>query len=177
MGIVHRGIPQQMALELARRYGIARFFETGTHVGKTAAWARQHFDVVITIEAHGEYFRQNLKRYPDSDILFLFGASQARMRELVPLMKEPHMFWLDAHWGADLPYSRPEVVCPVIEEIEIINQSLENHVILVDDARLFTGINGWPSLETVMRFLGERSRDVYVEDDVVIAVPSWKEFR
>ena len=51
-----------------------------------------------------------------------------------------------------------------MQEIEIIRKSNMDHVILVDDARLFGVEVGWPEQYMVMDKLGRYS---YIEDDVI----------
>ena len=50
MGIVHMGPPKELILQLADRYKLRGFIETGTYKGNTAVWAASYFDDVITIE-------------------------------------------------------------------------------------------------------------------------------
>jgi hypothetical protein len=51
MGIVHRGVPQRLALWLRDEAAAKEFIETGTYLADTALWAARHFERVISIEA------------------------------------------------------------------------------------------------------------------------------
>ena len=50
--------------------------------------------------------------------------------------KSNSLFWLDTHWCSSNSYGE-EDQCPLMKEIEIINTSKADSIILIDDARLF----------------------------------------
>jgi hypothetical protein len=162
MGLIHKGIPQEKVLDRFGDYNI--FIETGTHVAKSAIWAADWFKQVYTIESVNHYYlrsQQNIIQSGKRNIELFYGRSQDILPNIVNALNEPAVIWLDAHWSRDLEGQKPSIVCPVIEELKIISNS--NHIILIDDARLF-GSNGWPSLDHVMQYLPKTS---YVEDDVI----------
>jgi len=173
MGLYHKGIPETLALKIARDHNINYFVETGTQVGRTAAWAASHFRVVVTIEVDREYYIGSIQKYWHlNNVRFVFGNSAEKLLEIAPFIKEPAMFWLDAHWSRDLSYPQPEIICPVMAEIEAINHGEDpGHVIMIDDARLFVGGN-WPEIGEVIRALQEgHNRHVIIKEDVIFA---WK---
>lgn len=174
MGIIHRGIPEKMGYTISRRHNLHVLVETGTHVGRTALWGAQHFDVVFTIESDEDYLRQAGVRCRGYDnITFLLGDSVARLPDVLLQLTRPALFWLDAHWSPDLHSERPQVICPVLAELAMINESKYRNAIMVDDARLFTNNNhGWPELSEVismMKYKGKRA--VTIRDDVIIGEP------
>lgn len=163
MGIIHRGIPQQKVLDRFGDYNI--LVETGTHIGRTAKWGSDWFRFVYTIESELYYHniaKRNLRHR--KNVYCKYGNSIDELPLIVATLDTPAIFWLDAHWSRDLEGVKPDVVCPVLEEIAIIRKSNIDHVILVDDARLFGVEKGWPSLDDVKSSLGRNS---YVEDDVI----------
>ena len=169
MGIIHRGIPQEKVLD---RFGDSYdvLVESGTHVAKSAIWASDWFNQVYTIESELVYHRKsmiNVARLGKDNIQLYYGRSVDVLPSIINILEHnrtPAIFWLDAHWSRDLEGDKPDVVCPVLQEITLINKSFLNHVILVDDARLFGREPGWPELDEVMFYLG---RNAYVEDDVI----------
>ena len=169
MGIYSRGIPEQTALDLADKYSLTTFVETGTHVGKTALFAANWFNTVYTIESEPYYYdiaEANLQY--KRNVALLFGSSQEVLPTVVRRIVEPTLFWLDAHWSRDLKGQRPFVVNPVLDEIAAIKQLIINHVIMIDDARLFSGDHGWPAFHEIAAAIGY-SYDIWVEQDVIYA--------
>ena len=55
------------------------------------------------------------------------------------------LFWLDGHYSGEGTGGCDEV-CPIIAELRLIAQSKrKDHCILIDDARLFIGEDGYPT--------------------------------
>jgi hypothetical protein len=89
------------------------------------------------------------------------------------------MFWLDAHWSGGETYGENDE-CPLLEELAIINVSPYEHIILIDDARLFLSpppaphrIEQWPDITTVINCLNcVSNRYIIIIEDVIVAAPS-----
>jgi len=168
-------------LRLRDEYGLKYFVETGTLHGKTADWAAQHFERVYTIEISKKHHDRAKKRRSRPNIRFVLGDSGQALPEVLKSLDGPALVWLDAHWSPDLGYARPEVgECPLIKEIETLNADERPHVVLIDDAHLFTqGVEttqpgaftptDWPDIKAVRRLLGKRL--VKVENNVITALP------
>jgi hypothetical protein len=183
MGAIDFGIPRQLALLLRDRLALKLFVETGTFRGETAEWAAGQFAKVWTVEADAALFETTRERLKDrTNIVCVKGDSRAGLREIVPQLDGPALFWLDAHWcGSDqTDTAGAEDQCPLIEEIAIVNASPHEHVVLVDDARYFLApppspnrFEMWPDAEATVAALraGQTDRYVAVIDDVFIRVP------
>jgi rRNA maturation protein Rpf1 len=101
----HRGVPHELLIELGRQFKITNFVETGTFQGNTAYWASRNFENVITVEFSEVIYKQVTEKYRDvSNIKFCFGHSTAQLAEIVPSLKSPAIFWLDAHWSGGSTY-------------------------------------------------------------------------
>jgi hypothetical protein len=106
------------------------------------------------------------------------GNSKEQLAAIVPTLKEPCIFWLDAHWSGGITYGESEE-CPLLEELQIINDSECDHFILIDDARLFLcpppnphRIEQWPTIDAVTSLLNSgRSRYTVIVEDVIVSVP------
>lgn len=179
MGIVRTGIPNELAIKLRNEHNLQVFVETGTHYGATALWAVQHFNKVITIEFSKKIYDQVLKRHSQvKNIEFLFGHSKEQIQSVVPKLKEPALFWLDAHWSGGITYGEGDE-CPLLEELQIINNSEFDHFILIDDARLFVSpparphkVDEWPNISEVIKSLNSgKSRYTVIVEDVIVSVP------
>lgn len=180
MGIVRMGSPEELILRLLAVRPVNIFVETGTFLGGTTQWASIHFEKVITLEAAQLYFdKAQLKFAKTRNVSCLYGDSRSQMGDIVKTLHEPAIFWLDSHWCGSESYGENNQ-CPLLEEIEVINTSTIEHLILIDDARLFTSppplpnrIAQWPTIAEVCRLLdaGTYHRYVVIFEDVIIAVP------
>lgn len=180
MGIVHPGIPKDIALFLKSAFKITTLIETGTQYGESAEWAARHFDHVVTIELSEELFRRARDRLEKhKNIRFIYGESTRELKRLVASLQAPTIFWLDAHWslqntaGEDNP-------CPLLDELKVILNSGGNDFILIDDARLFGyppsfphPYRSWPNLTDIHDLLRSYGLErFFLFDDVLIVPPA-----
>ena len=174
MGEIERGIPKRIALRMKEKYEIKCFIETGTLIGKTAEWAARQFETVHTIEfwePYAQRARATLRSRDNATIHI--GHSPAVLAQLLPRIEERALLWLDAHWSRDLPYGRPDSVCPIMEELAALKGLDIRHVVVIDDARLFGMEVGWPDLYRVSYALHELGYRVRTAKDCIIGEPSW----
>ncbi|MEP7170391.1 MAG: FkbM family methyltransferase, partial [Bacteroidota bacterium] len=85
-------------------------------------------------------------------------------------IKETALFWLDGHYNSTEGLSSDEQICPIFAELDcIFNHPVKNHIILIDDARLFIGTNGYPTLEEVKKTTASKRPELlfYVEEDII----------
>jgi hypothetical protein len=174
------GPPEALVLALQQRLGLGDFVETGTYRGATAAWAAGHFPRVTTIELSPTYCAAAQAKFRDRpNLRVLGGDSSTVLREIVPTLAGPALFWLDAHWSG-LDTAGQEAECPLLTEIALINTAPVMHTLLVDDARLFCAppprphrAEQWPDLAATVSLLGAGgARHVVLCDDVFVAVPA-----
>ena len=173
------GPPQELALRLRDAAAIQTFVETGTFQGRTAEWAAGHFKRVVTIERAPDLHAAASRRLANAKNLSCrFGHCRDVLASLLPELTQTSLFWLDAHWSGGVTYGVTDE-CPLLDEIAIIDQHDQHHVLLIDDARLFLAPppaphrpESWPSIDTVCRVLTARG-DCYVcvHEDVIIRVP------
>ena len=84
-----------------------------------------------------------------SHVEILHGDSGVVLPELLRRISEPALFWLDAHYSTGETV-RGELDTPIEQELKaILNHSVRNHVILIDDARNFIGTNDYPTAEKI----------------------------
>lgn len=180
MGIVNPGVPRDFVAFLREVGGYAEFVETGTFLGASTLWAAAHFARVQTVEASRELFaRAREVLEPHANVVRHLGRSQDVLRAIVPGLKEPALFWLDAHWSAGETFGEREE-CPLLLELEIILAG-GSHAVLIDDARLFLRCpprphdwRQWPRIDRICAAVSEHSRGsafVTVVDDVIYCLP------
>lgn len=180
MGAIRFGVPRELVLWLRDTFKIDVFVETGTNRAETAVWASKNFERVFTIEANELFHQRALEAFGDrKNIQFLKGDSRVHIKSLLASLPEPAIFWLDAHWCGEDTFGKTEE-CPVVGELELLNTSEVNHIVLIDDARLFLApppppheASHWPDIATICGLLSARAtnRYVVVHHDVIIAVP------
>ena len=162
----YRGIPKALVLLLKENLSYNTFIETGTYQGETSIWASKYFEKVITIEASEEiYEKLELKDF--ANITSIFGNS---IDLLGNITQESAIFYLDAHNSGGETFDS----YPLLKEIDLINNSNLNHVIIVDDARFCMSVfNGetYGEIVDICNKLSFNNRYVVIYDDMLIAVP------
>jgi hypothetical protein len=181
MGIVRMGVPEDVAQFISDKYNVDTFVETGTFHGDTAVWASQKFKSVKTVEFSKEiYDATTAKHGAVPNIEFLFGDSRDHIKNLAATLKQPALFWLDAHWCGVNSYGK-EDQCPLIDELTFLMDSGVDHFILIDDARLFesppplpNSTKYYPDLYQILSTLHkDKKRYTCIFEDVIISVPGF----
>lgn len=187
MGVVRFSFPKELVRELVQAGGIDVAVETGTYKADGALALREVVSRVWTVELSDLFYERAVARNnARADIHFIHGSSATELPRILASLKEPGLFWLDAHSGGmDLSSGRAGDVgdthqCPLIAELEAIRDfpHAAASCVLIDDARVFLGplphyrASDWPSLLQIVDLLRERSdRHMTILDDIIIAVP------
>ncbi len=179
MGAITFGIPKKLVLQLRNIFKIETFIETGTFKGDTTSWAADNFKHVFTVENSSVLYKAALKRFSKrQNIECYFGSSPAKLPEILIQLKSPSIFWLDAHWCGGSTYGAGDE-CPLIDEILLVVECAEKHVIIIDDARLFLkppselhAGDQWPGLDEIVGLFSKRPGFyTFVCEDVIISMP------
>jgi hypothetical protein len=143
----------------ARHTGYEVFVETGTYRCTTTMAVADAFRDVYSIELDRTLYEEAVARMRRYENVQLFnGDSAIVINDILPRLSEPAIFWLDAHWcGGVTGKSLKDP--PIRNELEaIFAHPVKEHVILVDDARSFTGYANYPTIKQVIRHVHEKSR-------------------
>jgi len=180
MGNIVFGVLKEMVLGLAAEAGVKNFVETGTYQAGTALWASGQFQQVYTIEAAKTLYDQAVAKFSTvANLHFHHGDSRECLRQIQQSLNGPALYWLDAHWSGGVTFGQGDE-CPLLSEIEQVNQGAADSIILIDDARLFLAppprphdADQWPDLLTVLSALAQPKprRYIIVHQDVIVAVP------
>ncbi len=173
MGLVYKGLPEKIALDLRDEYNLNIFIETGTLIGNTARWASGNFKKVYTIEISYPFYVNAREKLSDcKNIQVIYGKSIVQLPRILKKIDEPVLFWLDAHWSKDLGHLPIDaILCPILGEIQAISLSDHKHIILIDDFRLFGVERGWPSKDEVQEALEAMGKKISFFSDIFVAIP------
>ena len=166
--IVKQGIIQ----EFQQKTGYSILIETGTYQGDMVEAQKSRFGRIISIELGQDLFEKARKRFDkDKNVTIAQGDSGKVLPLLLENVDRPAIFWLDGHYSEGIT-ARGEKECPIFEEIEaIFSKKNLNHVLLIDDARLFTGQGDYPSIEELTEFIKSKNPhyEVEVKHDIIRA--------
>lgn len=148
--------------------------ETGTFNGKTIYYLRKSFKKIMSVEVYKPCFEVAQKRTNNCNNIELFyGDSQKLLPKMIEKIEGRCLFWLDGHYsGTGTGMSNTE--CPVIAELNAIKKSKRNdHLILLDDAREFKGVNEYPALYEILALLYgiNPCYSIEIKQDCIIAIP------
>jgi hypothetical protein len=112
---VGAGLNQHFFVMLCSAFPHARsFVESGSYLGDTAALAAQYFDRVDTIELSQDLHRAAKERFATvSNVRVHQGDSGRVLRDILPEITRPKIFWLDGHYSEGIT-SRGEDNTPIL---------------------------------------------------------------
>lgn len=171
-------LKRKVMLEYKQQFNSEVFIETGTFMGDTTFEMSKYFDKLFTIEIDKKLFQTATKRFKNFPKIKVFQGDAAK---ILPILlsniskDEKIMFWLDGHYSGVVT-GKAEINTPILKEIDAIYQHNNNHVILIDDARLFVGKDDYPTLEFMKSYIAKlnSSFNFEVKDDIIRVGPSSK---
>jgi hypothetical protein len=105
----------------------------------------------------------------DERVQLWLGDSGSILPRVLAALEHPALFWLDGHYMGS-GTARADLDSPVQAELtSLLRHAIRGHLVLIDDARLFTGKDGYPTLEALRAWI-ERERPgtrVEVEADII----------
>lgn len=153
---------------LSSRVNSGVFVETGTALGVTTKFMSDHFDMVYSVEFNDDLYWsafQQLHEVPN--VRLIRGDSAEYLHKIDYLIPIRSTFFLDAHSVDD-----PDVALagsgytPIHQELEAV-LNIKQHVVLVDDSRLFDGVV-YPTLQEVKKFAKARYFDMRLAGDIIV---------
>ena len=166
---------QRTVREYAARLGIKNLVETGTWHGDMIKACLNHFDHIYSIELGEKLAARALKKFAKHRHLKIMqGDSGLLLPAILKALNGPAIFWLDAHYSAG-DTVKGEAVTPIQAELAaILGSPISEHVILIDDARVFVGRNDYPTIQAVGEQVREKrpTANFAVEHDIIRVTPS-----
>lgn len=162
-------------LKYARKFHIKTMVETGTYLGQTVDDLKYKFNKIYTIELDKKLYKNaksNFAKY--NNITIIRGDSSKELKKIIKQIKNQAVFWLDAHYSSGLT-AKGSVETPILKELIAISKSnINNHVILIDDARKFTDKNDYPTIKIVQNLIKKHFLDfkMIVKEDIIRIYPN-----
>lgn len=167
---VPHAIKQELIIRYKNKHKINTLVESGTYFGDMVWAQRNNFDKIYSIELNKDLSEFSQKRFKrNKHIEIIFGDSGKIMPILIEELSQKTLFWLDGHFSAGIT-SRGDKDCPIAEEMKAILSSNIEHVVLISNARCYTGQRDYPSLEGLSQFILQSSPEskIHVENDCII---------
>lgn len=118
------------------------FIESGSLTGASinSALVIKHFEKIYSIELSEKYFnfcKEKFKTFKNVNVIF--GDSGVVIEKILDTISSPCVFWLDGHYSAGDTAMAEDYCSPIVKELEHIkNHSIKNHIIIIDDIRVFS---------------------------------------
>ncbi|WP_457617849.1 hypothetical protein [Lutibacter sp.] len=168
----HHFIKQRVIRGYAEKYNTPVFIETGTYMGEMVYAVRKIFKEIYSIELNKPLAQKAQKQFSKyKHISIIQGESSQILPDILSSIKEPCLFWLDAHYSGGIT---SQIACdietPIFKELEyILNSNAKCNAILIDDAREFVGERGYPTIDECQKFvLSKRPNWKFeVQDDII----------
>jgi hypothetical protein len=156
-----------------KNFSFDNFIETGTFLGDTLSYIARRGVQCISIELSQELYEAACKRFKTyKNVSLVHGDSGQRLPELLREIHQPVLFWLDGHYSSGIT-ATAGTNTPVSAELKaILNHTIKQHVILIDDARCFNGTNGYPYIDDLLRAVREDGNyNAEISTDIIRLVP------
>lgn len=171
---------RELIREFGKTFKLNVLVETGTNEGKTPLALMDAFDTIYTIELYEPLWRNAFELFTDHNVVrCLLGDSTDILPDILAELDQPALFWLDGHYSG--PGTGHGVKSsPICEELTLILEDANDHVVLVDDARIFDGgpehelyphYLEYPALGWVEQFADDHGYDYWLEDDIMRITP------
>jgi hypothetical protein len=166
-------IKQDIITEYKNKFGVHILVETGTYLGEMIEAQKNNFSKIYSIELSDRLYRKAKRKFKKEENIFLLhGDSGKRLVEIIAELYEPALFWLDGHYSGGIT-ALGEKECPVREELQSIFISKFNHIVLIDDARLFNGTHDYPTIEEIKNIAEQYGKKYNTEviHDIICLTP------
>ena len=163
-------IKEELIRDYAKTFNTSILIETGTYLGDMVHAMRKTFSKIVSFELDKTLADQARERFAnDNHTQIIQGDSGKLLGDYLATINEPCLFWLDGHYSGGIT-AKGALETPIKNELTaILSHPVDGHVILIDDARCFTGENDYPTIEDLKSFVAARkpNHQFSVEHDVI----------
>jgi len=163
-------IKESIVIEYSKSAGAKNLVETGTYMGEMVDATKKYFERIISIELDTALASKASQKFlKNKKVTILQGDSSALLPTIIKDISGKTIFWLDAHYSGGIT-AKGDRYTPIISEVKTIsNYPQKDTILLVDDARLFTGKDEYPLLSDFKELIGTLfPQHVFeIKDDVI----------
>ncbi len=156
-----------------KKYRYETFVETGTYLGQMVEAQKKRFKKIISIELGEELYKNASEKFKnDNHIKIYLGDSSRVLQKIISELDNPAIFWLDGHYSGGIT-AKGDLMCPILSELDaILSTNNFKHILLIDDARLFTGRNDYPTIEELIDHIKHKNTlyEVEIQHDIIRCV-------
>jgi hypothetical protein len=107
-----------------------------------------HFKHIYSIEIDRALYSAAVRLFRrHQHVHLVLGDSSDALPQVLSEVRQPSIFWLDGHYSGGVT-GRGALDSPIAKELaHIWRHGRFEHVILIDDARHFTGQDGYPTVQ------------------------------
>ena len=166
-------IKTDTVIEYGQKFAALNLVETGTFLGHMVDATKKYYSKIISIELGEDLATDARKRFSKYGYIdILQGDSSRLLPDILRNLSGKTIFWLDAHHSSSVT-AIGESYTPILSEITVIagwDQSLT--VLLIDDARLFTG-KDYPEMSTFKEFIKMHfpMHEIDITNDIIRVTP------
>lgn len=164
-------VKQRLVSEYAKHFNISTLVETGTYLGDMIFAQRKNFQKILSIELQPSFYNYVKKRFSKNKNVILIQGDSGDILKILAFQNEfcsPCLFWLDGHYSAGNS-AKGNKETPILEELNTILDTNQNHILLIDDARCFIGKNDYPVINEVKSLIINKfpKSKFAVADDII----------
>ena len=164
---------QLVVLDYAQSFNIKALIETGTYLGDMVDAMTNYFEIIVSIELSPQLHMNATQKFKNfKNVTLLLGDSGILLPDVLNHIKFRCLFWLDGHYSAGVT-AKGDVNTPIIKELNsILEHAEDNHVILIDDARLFNGSEDYPTIKELEFLIENHGYSLNVSNDIIRITPT-----
>ena len=149
---------QNTIFEFQKKSGYETLVETGTYLGDMVEVQKKFFKKIYSIELSTKLYEMAKTRFSkDSNVEIVQGDSGRILSTIVSKLDSSAIFWLDGHYSAGIT-AKGDKECPIYEELDAIFKGrVNNHILLIDDARCFIGQGDYPTINELTKYITDKN--------------------
>lgn len=166
-------IKHKVIREIAKKYSTKILVETGTYLGTMINANKSYFERIFTVELDKKLYKRAKKKFARfRHITVKQGDSAKVLPQILKEIKDPTLFWLDAHYSGGIT-SKGKLATPIFEELKIILTKSSSHVLLIDDALDFNGQNDYPDIKKLKGIIAKKNPNYkfLVKENIIYILP------
>jgi hypothetical protein len=153
-------VKEELIRDYAKAFRTNVLIETGTYLGDMVHAMKKTFARIVSFELDEKLAAQARERFAgDKHVEIVQGDSGKLLGNYLATINEPCLFWLDGHYSGGIT-AKGSLETPIKNELQsILSHPVTGHVVLIDDARCFTGENDYPTIDELQQFVKAQKPD------------------